>query len=237
MIHENLESGDSVSEYSKHTTAVEWIEMGYLGVISSQQDALNKRGHIIDYGCGPGFFAAYLAEEYKQKITGVDISQEMINHCENEYTNKDLSFYQVGENKLAFADSNSIDGVVSCYVLMQVPSHDEQIAICEEIYRVLKPGAKFTMLTMNPAYTGVQFDFLRNGDAGRVYSAGEKMTTELQTDHGTLELEDVYWPTQYYLNAFSRAGFSHIKCVEHCPAFGDNQDKAQFLIVEGIKAS
>lgn len=44
-----------------------------------------------------------------------------------------------------------------------------------------------------------------------------------------------YWPQKYYIDALAFAGFSDVKAIEHFPEYGINHDKAQFLIIEGVK--
>lgn len=235
MLYENLTSNESVSEYSKHTTSVNWIEMGYRNVLNSQLSALSNPGLFIDFGCGPGFFSAHLAKHYQQHVIGVDISSEMVNECRKNHSSDNVIFSVINNSKLLGISDNSIDGVVSCYVFMQIRSHQEQIDIAKEIFRVIKPNGKLTILTMNPRYTGTQFDFIRNGCPERKYKPGEKMTTVMTTEHGVLELEDIYWPQEYYSAALTSAGFNNVTTIECFPEFGINQEKAQFLIIEGVK--
>ncbi|EIF8947213.1 class I SAM-dependent methyltransferase [Vibrio cholerae] len=235
MLHQDLKSEESVEDYSKHTMAVDWKSMGYKGVISSLRDSLVKGKLFLDYGCGPGFFPAFLEETYKIDIIGVDISKEMVIYCQKQYSSPNLTFKTVSNNKLTFIASNSMDAVISCYVLMQIPSFSELIEVAKEIHRVLKPGAKFVVLTMNPDYTGVQFEIIRNGEEGKHYQPGEKMITRLDTVEGQLVLEDIYWPKESYVSVFEKSGFQQIKSTGIRPERGKNADKEQFLVIEGVK--
>jgi ubiquinone/menaquinone biosynthesis C-methylase UbiE len=109
----------------------------------------DPEGLIVDVGCGPGYLMADIARKMPQaKITGVDISEEML-----AAASKNLSLlgfggrveFRKGEaQRLPFGNS-SIDNIVSTLSLHHWAQPAEAF---QEIYRVLKPGGQLLLMDM-----------------------------------------------------------------------------------------
>ena len=66
----------------------------------------------------------------------------------------------------------SIDAAISSFVFVCIPETEVIQAIVSEVYRVLRPGATYAMLDVNPDSVGVRDRPVRRGRAGRADSAG-----------------------------------------------------------------
>ncbi|MEU9480458.1 class I SAM-dependent methyltransferase [Streptomyces sp. NPDC048191] len=203
---------------------------------------------VLDYGCGPGKVARRVVEAFDDvHVVGADISPGMLDIARAQRSHSRITYRQVESGRLAFLASDSFDAAMSCYVFINIGDRDAIRAIAAEVHRVLRPGARYTVLDTNPTTTGVQFSKFRNGDPGKAYTTGELRRVLLDIPAGgTLELIDHHWPQQVYLDALTEAGFSEVWAKD--PLLGDVEpDPAlhpelaaervhpPFLIVTGVK--
>lgn len=107
-----------------------------------QQEILSKlppakQLHILDIGCGAGFFGILLGRS-GHRVTGVDLTPEMIEAARAlaAAENSSAEFAVMDAEQLAFA-ANSFDAVISRNVMWNLP-HPQ--AAYREWLRVLKPG-------------------------------------------------------------------------------------------------
>jgi ubiquinone/menaquinone biosynthesis C-methylase UbiE len=93
--------------------------------------------NILDVGTGPGFLALILAE-MGHKVTGVDISQGMLEKARDNalMMNLNVDFRHADGERLPFEDE-SFDLLVNRHLLWTLPNPKEAI---EEWARVLKPN-------------------------------------------------------------------------------------------------
>ncbi|RCN29150.1 methyltransferase domain protein [Ancylostoma caninum] len=106
----------------------------------------------LDVGCGKGFHAALLAENFpKSNFTGIDVTLEAVHLAnqqrkDNGQTFDNLAFIQMDAGKMDADWENKYDVVTifdACHDQMRPD-------LClKEIYRVLKPGGVFGMLEVN----------------------------------------------------------------------------------------
>lgn len=97
---------------------------------------------LLELGCGPGFYACRLSEEYpKLRTTGVDLSEKLIKRAEDRAAARHLSncsFQHADAHSLPYA-SASIDSIVVSRLFLIVPDKE---GIVREIFRVLKPAGR-----------------------------------------------------------------------------------------------
>lgn len=122
------------------------------GMIKKCIDHLNIKDHnqVLEIGPGGGLHVPYVFEKAKHIVyTGADISDTMVALAEEQnatlVTNDVASFVQVelrdGCAALPFAE-NHFDGIFTVNTLY---FWDDAPAQAREIYRVLKPGATFSL--------------------------------------------------------------------------------------------
>ena len=98
---------------------------------------VDKKGKILDIGCGYGRTLNELYNVGYKNLIGIDFSEGMIKRAKEKYHN--IDFYVKNGEKLDIKDS-SIDGVILLGVLTCIVSGDKQKGLINEIYRVLKKG-------------------------------------------------------------------------------------------------
>lgn len=100
----------------------------------------DKKGDILDLGCGSGRNFAAMAKD--ANIYAVDFSGEMLKFAEKK--SKDLKLNVITEksesDKLSFKD-NFFDATICVAVLHCIDSKEKRQNTIKEIYRTLKPGS------------------------------------------------------------------------------------------------
>jgi ubiquinone/menaquinone biosynthesis C-methylase UbiE len=113
-------------------------------------EQIDCQAKLLDVACGTGEFERLLLNKNPtQKITGIDISENMLNIAREKYrTYPNLEFYQASVHSLPF-DNSCFDVVVSAnaFHFFDKP----QIALAE-MKRVLKPNGKIIILDWNKDY-------------------------------------------------------------------------------------
>jgi len=115
----------------------------YLGNVENQV--------ILDAGCGTGYLCRKLLELKPKKIIGVDLSPKMIEQCiKNQKEVSSITEYRVDSiNTLHTIEDDSIDKLVSNYVIMDAPNLGDTV---KSFYRVLKPGAHAVIIFLHPCF-------------------------------------------------------------------------------------
>jgi ubiquinone/menaquinone biosynthesis C-methylase UbiE len=105
----------------------------------------NKKGKIIDIGCGAGRTTFGMFDLGFCNVEGIDISQKMIDSANN------LNSIQQANIPFRVCNANSIDKEDGFYNnalwsyngFMQIPDFNERLRVLNEIYRVLDNGGYF----------------------------------------------------------------------------------------------
>lgn len=113
-------------------------------------ERIEPQERVLDVACGTGEFERLLLERNpKQKITGIDISDRMLNIAREKYqTYSNVEFHQVSVHSLPFA-SQSFDVVVCANGFHYF---DEPEVALAEMKRVLQPNGKIIILDWNKDY-------------------------------------------------------------------------------------
>lgn len=101
---------------------------------------------VLDVGCGTGAIALLLAE-MGHRVTGLDISEAMLEKAREKATPLDLSAeFKCGDaEELPFEDG-TFDAVVGRHVLWTLPNPEKAVAEWE---RVLRPGGRVIIIDGN----------------------------------------------------------------------------------------
>ncbi len=103
--------------------------------------------HLLDMGCGRGRIAHHLASLTGGHVSGYNIDPDQIENAIGWAAECDMSdrlHYQVGNHHDPLAyESESFDGCYSVQAVWPFFKKDELDAHAEEMFRVLKPGARY----------------------------------------------------------------------------------------------
>ncbi|ARI78902.1 class I SAM-dependent methyltransferase [Halobacillus mangrovi] len=122
-----------------------WEEGSRKTIIPFIKEHIEKGNHIADLGCGDGYGAYKLYKE-GYRVTGLDLSQDMIERANKRLEMDRLSFVQGDLTKLPFQDE-SFDGLMAVNSLEWTEIPYEGL---EEMKRVLKPGGKLCVGILGP---------------------------------------------------------------------------------------
>lgn len=103
------------------------------------RENINKDSYILDAGCGTGQTAAFLYQQYKAKITGLEINPIMLDKAKERFQTLQLPIQLIGGSveSIPFAD-NTFDFILSESVLAFVHKPNA----LKEFNRVLKKGGR-----------------------------------------------------------------------------------------------
>jgi sterol 24-C-methyltransferase len=107
-----------------------------------------KESHLLDMGCGRGRISHYFATLSGGKVSGYNIDPNQIGNAKDyavETKMTDRLDFKVGNhhNPLQYAD-DSFDGCYSFQAVWPFFKVDELDAHCREMFRVMKPGARYS---------------------------------------------------------------------------------------------
>ncbi|MDT5017714.1 MAG: arsenite methyltransferase [Mycobacterium sp.] len=97
--------------------------------------------HVLDLGCGPGFYVTELLEQVgiNGSVTGTDVSGAMLAVAANRvHGHENVAFHEADATALPVPDG-AFDAAVAVQVLEYVP---DVAAALAEIHRVLAPGGR-----------------------------------------------------------------------------------------------
>ncbi|KKQ25102.1 MAG: Type 11 methyltransferase [Microgenomates group bacterium GW2011_GWC1_37_12b] len=105
---------------------------------------LKKESKLLEVGCGDGVFLKRIVKTYKVKAWGIDISSNSIRRAKIDDEQK-IKFRVADATKIPFP-KNSFDNIICFDTLEHIK---DQNKVIEEMIRVLKPGGKLLLFTIN----------------------------------------------------------------------------------------
>ncbi|MFD1464609.1 class I SAM-dependent methyltransferase [Lapidilactobacillus mulanensis] len=119
---------------------------------------------VLDLGCGYGWHCIYAAEHGAKTVTGVDLSEKMLQVAREKTTAKNVTYQQADIAKVEFPE-NSFDVVISSLAFHYLPSFTE---MAQAVHGYLKPQGKFVFSVEHPIFTA-------EGSQDWVYDADGKI--------------------------------------------------------------
>lgn len=158
----------------------------------------------LDFGTGAGRTAQLLLSMNASKVIGVDHNQSMIDQA-RKLSDPKLEFVKI-DKVVPFPD-NTFDAAIAAHVFVEVSSIDEMKQISSEVYRILKPGSSFVIITNNSKAIGcnyISFGYPKNDNL----KSGDKMPCTIKRDKDSFVIDDYYWTEDDYRNVLRKIGFS-----------------------------
>ncbi|MGV7960065.1 class I SAM-dependent methyltransferase [Photorhabdus tasmaniensis] len=192
--------------------------LGYTPLIENLKESLGPNVSVLDYGCGGGKVSRRLIAGGIKMVTGVDISQTMVDKASSNINRGNSSYHQITIDVLNFND-NTFDAAICCYVFITNSEKSDLLKIAKEVHRTLKPGGIFYVLDTNPDSAGIKFSSFMSGDQNKKYSDGETKPVYLNLPNGSIfKITDTHWHKDTYYNILNEAGFKTIELFEHSDA-------------------
>lgn len=201
---------------------------------------------ILDLGCGFGEHCRQFIEKGAAKVTGIDISEKMLEVARKENSDPKITYINMPMEDLAQLDSTEkYDIVISSLAFHYV---EDFSGVITNIYNLLAPGGKLIFSQENPITTSHSV-----GDRWTRDENGNKLHVNL-TDYGVEGERNTVWfvdnVKKYHrmfstvVNTLVDAGFSIEKMIEPLPTkeileqYPDHRDlfhKPDFLLVKAGK--
>ena len=160
---------------------------------------------ILDLGCGTGLeLEHYFRLNPSAKITGIDLTESMLNALENKFPEKDLTLICGSYFDIPF-DENTFDAAVSVESLHHF-TKEEKIPLYKKLYKALKDGGYF-ILTDYFALTDEDEQAFRNE------------LLRLKKEQGIDDNEFYHYDTpltvEHETEALLQAGFSSVEVLNN----------------------
>ena len=161
--------------------------------------------HVLDAGCGPGFYSEELLRR-GASVAALDASEQMVQLARTRLGGRADVTQQMLGTALDYADG-TFDLVVCALTIHHV---DDRVAALTEFHRVLRPGGAVVLSTTHPTA-----DWLRKG--------GSYFDVKVESDvwkriGGNWEVPFWREPLTSLCDAVHRAGFLIERLVEPLPA-------------------
>lgn len=214
-------------KYSKMDRSVKGLDgAGEWKTLESMlPDFKDKR--VLDLGCGFGWHCEYAIKNGAKTVTGVDISENMLNVAK-EKTSSNIQYIHMPIEDIEF-HVNSFDVVISSLAFHYIKSFDD---IVKKVSDCLVQGGDFVFSVEHPVFTAYGTQDWYHDENGEIlhfpvdnyFYEGERnsifLGEEVTKYHKTLTT---------YLNALLQGGFELTGVVEPQPA------KELLLTVKGMK--
>jgi ubiquinone/menaquinone biosynthesis C-methylase UbiE len=179
---------------------------------------------VLCLGCGSGEETEILQDKGADRITGIDISEKLIEIAKNTYP--EIEFHTMDMERLTFKD-NSFDYVYSSLTLHYV---EDWAKTLDEVFRVLKPGGTFLFSTHHPLKWGAE-TILRDGATLQIIGTEKSVDKQSHRAYGDYlsvtrrettwfdKLKIVYYnrPISDMFHGLKNAGFEIIDMLEPKP--------------------
>ena len=190
---------------------------------------LNLMGNIegksvLDVACGEGFYTRMLREQGANQVTGIDISQGMIDLARQQEKDNQLGIEYVVEDARELTGEHQYDLVLAAWLFNYARTAEELSQMCQSVAKALKPAGRLVAVNCNPAC-----DF-RDAPSYREYGfetslvgpwqEGTPITWRLFLSDGHFEIENYHLSQATHEIALKSAGFTTVawKPAELSPA-------------------
>ena len=109
---------------------------------------LKDKQHILDAGCGDGFYLHLLSTVGRYDLTGIDFDENALDSAKKNLHGRNIKLLHGSVMDLPFKN-NSFDRVILTEVAEHLPNDLQGLT---EIYRVLKPGGILVLTVPNHNY-------------------------------------------------------------------------------------
>ena len=195
---------------------------------------------VLDFGCGPGYYARKIKSLGAKRVTGYDVADGMLNYareielieqCGIEYIS------DISESKAQY------DIVLSVYVTPYAETVEQLCSMINDMTSLLRPGGRLILLPISPFYTPDETYYLKYGfslQAQKPHVNGEKIMLSFPKDDTVITVTAWYWSQKTINDVLYQSGLADIRWSfprKSCPDpfLDDYVDSPHTVIIEGVK--
>jgi 2-polyprenyl-3-methyl-5-hydroxy-6-metoxy-1,4-benzoquinol methylase len=166
---------------------------------------------VADIACGTGYGTQMLAKAGAQSVHGMDLSEEAVDFCRENYNTPNVTYSVANAQKLAAIGNSEFDLVVSFETIEHLPGVE---AYLDEMVRILRPGGRFLVSTPDRRIASVMYRFFgrpANKHHVREYTEGELLNLlstrfQIEATYGQAFVAWwlVIWPIQFCIKSLCR---------------------------------
>ena len=174
---------------------------------------------VLDLACGDGFYTRLLRQGGALEVTGVDISEGMIELAAERERREPLGCRYVCADVAAFEPSEPVDLVVAVYLLNYARTPDQLLRFCRVCHEALRPAGRFVGLNNNVRNMAVRAGSLRKYGLERTWerplAEGDAIRyTMFNADGVEFGFDNFYLKPETHAAAFERAGFRDFRWID-----------------------
>lgn len=170
---------------------------------------------VLDVACGEGFYTRMIRERKARSVTGVDLSQGMIDLAQKQEAEHQLGINYVVGDARELPAAEPYDLAIAAYLLNYAQTRDELQAMCNGISRSLEPGGRFVTVNSSPAlHFPTAPSYRKYGFETSVvgpWTEGAPITWKFYLSDSVFELENYFLDAAIHEAAFKQAGFSEVR--------------------------
>jgi toxoflavin synthase len=205
---------DLIAEQYKRSKQQPWrTHVEAFTLMTSIGDPAGKT--VIDIACGDGFYSRMIRHRGAAKVTGVDLSEKMIELARGTEAEQRLGIdYIVGDGR-NLRPGPEYDIAMAAYFLNYARDRAELDAMCVGVARCLKPGGRFVTVNSNPACDfSAAPSYRKYGFETSVVGAWREeapITWRFFLEDGTFDIENYFLSIQTHEQALHEAGFRKVR--------------------------
>ena len=174
---------------------------------------------VLDMACGEGVYARQFKRTGAAEVTGVDISQAMIDLAEVAEREEPLGCRYVREDAAAFTPPEPVDIVTAIYLLNYARTRKQLDRFYRACFRALKPGGRlvgFNDNVRNPPQPGMPLEqYGLERTCAYPPREGDVIQYRITNHDGqAFEFENYYLAPATYETAAREAGFDDFRWVD-----------------------
>ena len=174
---------------------------------------------VLDLACGDGFYTRLLRQGGALAVTGVDISESMIELAAERERRDPLGCRYVCADVAAFELGEPVDLVVAVYLLNYARTPEQLLRFCRVCHEALRPGGRFAGLNNNVRNMAVRTGSLRKYGLERTWerplAEGDAIRyTMFNADGVEFGFDNFYLKPETHAAAFEHAGFRDFRWID-----------------------
>jgi SAM-dependent methyltransferase len=172
---------------------------------------------VLDLACGDGFYTRQFKLRGAESVVGVDLSAGMIALAEESEKAKPLTLTYLCCDAAALALDKQFDLICASYLLNYAGDEQALKAMCDAIFKHLKPGGRFITINSNPDYRGaveslMPYRFTRENIS---FDEGAEIIYRFyQSDESFVSVTNYHLERSTYNRVLAFSGFSEIQWHE-----------------------
>jgi ubiquinone/menaquinone biosynthesis C-methylase UbiE len=204
---------DSISEQYRLCKRQDWRV--YVEAHTLMEIVGEERGAVLDIACGEGFYTRLMKQRGAERVTGIDLSHEMIDLARRQEEMLDLGVDYVCGDACLLPATGEYDLAVAAYLLNYAHNRRELQSMCDAVAGVVKPGGRFVTVNSNPAcHFPTAPSFRKYGfdtDALGTWKEGCPVRWTFYLDQGPFDIENYWLDMAVHEEALRRAGFREVR--------------------------